>query len=57
MTQEGVIRDMLDVLNSYVALLDQGDARWTDTWAQSKALALETASGWDMRWLEEFIPA
>jgi hypothetical protein len=57
MTQEGVIRDMLDVLNSYVALLDQGDALWTDTWAESKALALGAASRWEMRRLEEFIPA
>lgn len=55
MTRQHVIRDMLDVLNAYVGLLDQGDARWADVWAERKARMWDPASGWEMQRLEKII--
>jgi hypothetical protein len=54
MTHRGVALDVLDVLNSYVELLDRGDERWTDKWAESRFRMWDSPSEWKMRRLEEF---
>jgi hypothetical protein len=55
MTKHRVFEDMLDVLNAYASLLDQGGGLFMEDWAQRKALMWDPASGWDMRRLEEYV--
>jgi hypothetical protein len=57
MTRQNVIRDMLDVLNTYAQLLVQGDARWEDVWAERKARMWDPTSGWQMQKLETVLDA
>jgi hypothetical protein len=55
MTHPQVIEDMLDVLNEYVAMLDRGNARWLDVWAENQARMWDPATGWEMQRLGEFV--